>query len=186
MRVISGKFKGKSIKFLKIKNTRPLKDSVRENIFNILAHSNLISIDIEKSKVLDAYSGFGSFGIECISRGAKKVVFVEQDVNAAKILKENLDQFDAQEKTIIVNDKIENFFENQDSLNFNIFFLDPPFKDKKFLKILEQIKIKQNVKGKHIVIIHRENNSKDNLENYVNVVLTKNYGRSKITFGKFS
>ncbi len=186
MRIISGLFKGKYLNFLKNSNTRPLKDVVKESIFNILKHSNLIDVNIENSKVIDLYSGIGSFGIECISRGAKKVVFVEQDVNAAKILKENLDQFDAQEKTIIVNDKIENFFENQDSLNFNIFFLDPPFKDKKFLKILEQIKIKQNVKGKHIVIIHRENNSKDNLENYVNVVLTKNYGRSKITFGKFS
>ena len=69
--------------------TRPLKDSVKENIFNILNHSNLLNIQIEKSLILDLYSGVGSFGIECISRGAKKVTFVEKDNDAIKILKES-------------------------------------------------------------------------------------------------
>ena len=49
MRIISGKFKGKSIDFIKSTTTRPLKDSVKENIFNILLHSNLFNIEIEKS-----------------------------------------------------------------------------------------------------------------------------------------
>ena len=90
MRIISGKLKGKSINFVKNLNTRPLKDSVKENIFNIIKHSNLIDIRLEKSKILDLYSGIGSFGIECISRGAREVSFVEQDRNAAKILEDNL------------------------------------------------------------------------------------------------
>ena len=58
--------------FLKSSTTRPLKDSVKENIFNIIAHSNLININLENSNILDLYSGIGSFGLECISRGAKK------------------------------------------------------------------------------------------------------------------
>ena len=53
MRIISGKFKGKFISFLKSKTTRPLKDSVKENIFNILSHSKSINIKLEKSNVLD-------------------------------------------------------------------------------------------------------------------------------------
>ena len=56
----------------KSKKTRPLKDSVRENIFNILMHSNLIKVNLKNANILDLYSGIGSFGIECISRGAKK------------------------------------------------------------------------------------------------------------------
>ena len=55
-------FKGKKIKYLKNKITRPLKDSVKENIFNILKHSNLIKIKIDKSNVLDLYSGVGLLG----------------------------------------------------------------------------------------------------------------------------
>ena len=71
MRIISGKLKGKSIFFLKNEKTRPLKDSLKENIFNILSHSNLIDIEIKNSNILDLYSGIGSFGLECISREAR-------------------------------------------------------------------------------------------------------------------
>ena len=73
MRIISGSLKGKSIKFLKNSNTRPLKDIVKENIFNILTHSNLVNIKIKNSNVLDLYSGVGSFGVECISREPAKL-----------------------------------------------------------------------------------------------------------------
>ena len=71
MRIISGKLKGKSVAFIKTAATRPLKDSVKENIFNIIAHSNLLNINLKNSNILDLYSGIGSFGLECISRGAK-------------------------------------------------------------------------------------------------------------------
>ena len=93
MRIISGIYKGRTINYVKNLNTRPLKDSVRENIFNILIHSKFIKLKIENSNILDLYSGIGSFGLECISRGAKKVSFVEQDPNAINMLKENLNNF---------------------------------------------------------------------------------------------
>ena len=80
MRVISGFLKGKTISYIKNTTTRPLKDSVRENIFNILKHSKLINVNLEGGRVLDLYSGVGSFGIECISRGAKIVTFIEQNI----------------------------------------------------------------------------------------------------------
>ena len=110
MRIISGKFKGKSIDYLKSKITRPLKDTVKENIFNILSHSNLIrDINIQRSNVLDLYSGVGSFGLECISRGANQVTFIEEDVNAIKVLKSNLKKLSSADNAKVVNDKIENF-----------------------------------------------------------------------------
>ena len=87
MRIISGKFKGKSINFLRNTTTRPLKDSVRENIFNILNHSNFIKINFNESSVLDLYSGIGSFGIECLSRGVRSVTFVEKTILHVKSLK---------------------------------------------------------------------------------------------------
>ena len=77
MRIISGKFKGKTVLFTKTNSTRPLKDSVKESIFNIIVHSNLIKVSLEKSKILDLYSGIGSFGLESISRGADKITFFE-------------------------------------------------------------------------------------------------------------
>ena len=86
MRIISGSLKGKSINFLKNSTTRPLKDAVRENIFNVLKHSNMFQVTLEKANILDLYSGIGSFGLECISRGAEKVTFIEKDKNALSIL----------------------------------------------------------------------------------------------------
>ena len=53
MRIISGIFKGKTISYLKSSITRPLKDSVKENIFNIIAHSNILDIDLYNSNILD-------------------------------------------------------------------------------------------------------------------------------------
>ena len=108
MRIIGGKFKGKSIQYLKNKSTRPLKDSVKENIFNILNHSNEITVKIDKANVLDLYSGIGSFGLECISRGAGKVTFIEQDARALEILNYNLIKLSVVSKARIINDKIQN------------------------------------------------------------------------------
>ena len=87
MRIISGNLKGKSLNYLKNTTTRPLKDSVKESIFNKLKHSNDIKTNLENADILDVYSGIGSFGIECISRGAKKVTFVEKNSDALIILK---------------------------------------------------------------------------------------------------
>ena len=61
MRIIAGKFKGTVLYLPKNKDTRPLKDQVRESIFNLLTHSNKISFKFEKSNILDLYSGTGSF-----------------------------------------------------------------------------------------------------------------------------
>ena len=122
MRIISGSLKGKLINFLKNSTTRPLKDTVKENIFNILNHSNLINIEIKESNVLDLYSGIGSFGIECISRGAKKVTFIENNKEAINILNKNLIQHSIINKTSILKDDINNALKNLKDERFNIFF----------------------------------------------------------------
>ena len=77
MRIISGKFKNKKLDFPKNFKTRPLKDNVRENVFNIFKHSNNINFKIQNAKVIDLYAGTGSFGLECISRNASEVLFVD-------------------------------------------------------------------------------------------------------------
>ena len=122
MRIISGKLRGRSINYIKNSKTRPLKDSVKENIFNILQHSKNIKSQIYNSNVLDLYSGIGSFGIECISRGAKRVVFVEQDINASNILKQNLISLSVENKSKIFNNKIENVLTKDFKEKFDIFF----------------------------------------------------------------
>ena len=76
MRIISGVFKGKKNLEPKDKKTRPLKDLTKESIFNIIRHSNKFKINFANSYVLDLFS-VGSFGIECLSRGVKKVTLLK-------------------------------------------------------------------------------------------------------------
>ena len=90
MRIISGYLKGKKINLPKDKLTRPLKDMVKESIFNIIEHSSEINYKVADSVILDLFSGSGSFGLECISRGAKFVFFCENYQNSINILEKNI------------------------------------------------------------------------------------------------
>ncbi len=127
MRVISGKLKGRTFEYIKSNITRPLKDSVKESIFNILTHSNEFSLKIKGANVLDLYSGVGSFGIECMSRGAEKVTFFEQDSNAHKILKQNIEKLSLWNEATIIHDKVEKIKKWIKKKKFNIFFFRPTF-----------------------------------------------------------
>ena len=98
-----------------------MKDPVKENIFNILQHSNSINIDIQNSNVLDLYSGIGSFGIECISRGAKKVTFIDKDKDATKILKENLSSLSLIKKSEVFVSEIEKVISSKLEEKFKFF-----------------------------------------------------------------
>ena len=185
MRIISGKLKGRQIQFLKSKITRPLKDVVKENIFNILKHSNQIEIQINKAKILDLYSGIGSFGIECISRGAKNVTFVEKEQKIINLLKENLINLSIANQAQVFNQEIKSnnfFFKNK----YDIFFFDPPFKENNFIEVLQKLNKNKCFNNKHLVIIHREKNTHDKLNEILNILMIRQYGRSKIIFGKFN
>jgi len=189
MRIISGKFKNKKLCFPENPKTRPLKDSVRENIFNILGHSNNIGVDIKNSEVLDLYAGTGSFGLECLSREASKVVFIENDLNALTNLKKNIKNLNSQNETVLLTQDVLEFF-NLLTLEvykekFNIIFLDPPYQDEKCVEVIKIIKKKKILNKKHILIIHREVNSKQNMDEYINIIENRIYGRSQIFFGRF-
>ena len=187
MRIIGGKLKNKKINFPKNIKTRPLKDNVRENIFNILLHSNIIDINFESVNVLDLYAGSGSFGIECLSRGASNVIFVEKDLDALFNLKKNINDINLSKNSKIISKDTNRFFNDiilENNKKFNIIFLDPPYKDKSFINCLKVIKKKDLLDQKHILIIHREVKSNDNLQKYLNITENRVYGRSEIFFGR--
>ena len=110
---------------------------LRENIFNILRHSNLTHIKVENSNILDLYSGVGSFGIESISRGADHVTFLEKDISAAKALNENLIQLSITNKTELINIEVEKYLSQNLKKKFDIFFFDPPYADNSYLNNLK-------------------------------------------------
>ena len=186
MRIISGEFKGKKLSTPLDKSTRPLKDIVRESIFNVLDHSNIVSTKIYKSKVLDLFSGTGSFGIECLSRGAAEVIFFENYHNSLKILKQNIFTLKLENKSTVYNYSAYNLEESKlENRIFDIIFLDPPFKDKSVKSLIDQIKRLQVADKNSLIIIHRNKKSNDKISQYLNIIEEKNYGLSKIFFCKF-
>jgi 16S rRNA (guanine966-N2)-methyltransferase len=185
MRIISGELKGKKLSVPLDKSTRPLRDMVRESIFNILDHSNKLSTEIYNSKVLDLFSGTGSFGIECLSRGASEVIFFENYHNSLKILKQNIFNLKLENRSIVFDYSAYNLKEvNLEDRIFNIIFLDPPFKDRKIKSLIDQIKKLKVADENSLLVIHRNKKSEDNISQYLNVIVEKNYGLSKIFFCK--
>ena len=184
MRIISGNFKGKKILLPKDKLTRPLKDLTKESIFNILKHSKLLNVELENSNILDLFSGVGSFGLECLSRGARNITFLENYTEVLNILKKNIDNLNQQNQTKIIEKDI--FSENTLKLlndKFDIIFMDPPYKEKKLSFLLNAITKLELLNTDGIIIIHRHKKEDDDLPKKFNLILEKNYGISKIIFG---
>ena len=185
MRIISGELKGKKLLAPLDKSTRPLKDMVRESIFNILDHSNKLSTRIYNAKVLDLFSGTGSFGIECLSRGAAEVSFFENYNNSLKILKLNIFSLKLEDKSTIFNYSAYNLNDSKlkDKI-FDIIFLDPPFKNRDIKNLIDQIKKLKIADLNSLLIIHRNKKSDDKISQYLDIIDEKNYGLSKIFFCK--
>ncbi len=182
MRIIGGNLKGKKIILPKNKETRPLRDLVKESIFNLIQHSKKIKCSIKDSNILDLFSGSGSFGIECISRNAKKVTFVENYKEAVDILKKNISLIKSEKLTKIIEKDCFNYFESNQNFfeKFDIIFLDPPYKEKKINLIIDIIIEKKILNKNGIFIIHRP--KKDDLEisKKIKILDQRNYGISKI------
>ena len=186
MRIIAGKLKGITLHLPKNKVTRPLKDQAREGIFNLLTHSNKISFQFENSNILDLYSGTGTFGLECLSRQAGNVCFIEKEKDAIKILEKNIEKLKLKKRTnLFFNDVFYTIEKkNISESKFDLIFCDPPFKNKNIEKLIELILDKNLLQKEGIIILHRKNNAKDNLPNYFRIIDERMYGISKIIFGK--
>ena len=188
MRIISGLFKGKKILQPADKITRPLKDLTKESVFNVIEHSNKFSVNIKDSIILDLYSGVGSFGLECLSREAKHVTFIENYKSVLPILKKNLFSLKNINNYEILNQDINLKSEiilSKLRQKKDIVFLDPPFKDKNLYKILSNIYNNKILKKDGIVIIHRHKKENDNYPENFKILEKKIYGISKIIFGLF-
>jgi len=185
MRIIGGNLRGKKILLPNDKSTRPLKDIARESIFNIIEHSKNEFVNLKSAKVLDLFSGTGSFGIECLSRGAKKVIFFENYINSIKVLKKNINLLKLNKYSKIIEKDSYNISKSQFNLKkFDLIFLDPPFKDNKINQLIKIIKKMKITSKNTLIIIHRNKKIYEDISEDLIISKEKNYGLSKIIFGK--
>ena len=183
MRIISGSFKGKKILEPKDKQTRPLKDLTKESIFNIITHSNKFKIDLNNSTILDLFSGVGSFGLECLSRGVKEVLFIENYMGVLPILEKNLSNLKTVNNYKIIKKNIykDDIFKNFEN-KFDIIFLDPPYKDKNINIVFEKITDLKILKKNSIIILHRHKKDAVIFPENFEIIEEKKYGISNIIF----
>tara|TARA_B100001758_G_C17925877_1_gene360902 strand:- start:136 stop:549 length:414 start_codon:yes stop_codon:yes gene_type:complete len=136
--------------------------------------------------VLDLFSGIGSFGLECISRGSKFVFFLENYPPVLKILKSNISNLKYENRSKVID--IDVFKINNDTLKedqkFEIVFCDPPYKEKKIDLLLENIIEMGVLKKDGVIILHRKKGDLDIYPKKFNIIDTKNYGLSTIIFGR--
>ena len=185
MRIITGNFKGRKLLTPNDIKTRPLKDLTKESIFNILKHSNKFKVEIKNSVILDLFAGVGSFGIECLSNEAKYVTFVENYNGVLPILKKNLSNLKLDKKYEVIEQNIFTGLKLT-KINYDIIFLDPPYKDKNISELIDKI-FKINLLNKNgIIITHRSKNIKEKYSKNFHILEEKTYGISKISFGNLN
>ena len=185
MRIIGGIRKGKKINIPNDNNTRPLRDLVKESIFNLIEHSNKFNISISNSNILDLFSGTGSFGLECFSRGAKFITFIENYSEALEILKKNIIILEAAKSSKIIENNCFDYFSLQKNIvdKFDIIFLDPPYKESKINYLIDKIKDNRLIRDDGIIIIHRHKKDDVKISSKLNILDTRSYGISKIIIG---
>lgn len=183
MRVISGKRKGKKLCGPKSNNIRPTEDRIKESMFNI------ISPIIEKATVLDLFAGTGSIGIEFLSRGAEKAIFVDNSIGSIQLINKNLNLtgFEA-DATVIKMDGLKalNIFSDK-GLKFDYIFMDPPYDNiELYNKALEKIS-SLNILKNNGILIAEHNVSLLLREKYGDLMITdiRKYGNKLMTYFKY-
>ena len=171
MRVITGTARGRRLKTPEGMDIRPTTDNVKESIFNI------IQFDIEGRRVLDLFAGTGQLGIECLSRGASEVVFIDSSRDAVRIVKENL-------KTCGFNAPVL----QMDAVNylkacgkFDLIIIDPPYDSGIYDSVLETINLVDILSDGGIIICEsRREKSLPEMSAPYRKAREYNYGKVKL------
>ena len=179
MRVIAGFHRSRLLVEVKGKNTREIKDRVKEAIFNSIGpyFSNEI--------ILDLFAGSGSMGIEGISRGADKVVFIDNNYQAIKTIKHNIASLKIEDESKVINTSyLDYLYKTEDK--FDYIFLDPPYDMEEINKIISIISERKILKdyGVIVCLYEKSNSIKEEISGIIEYK-QKTIGITKISFMKW-
>ncbi|MDC2864826.1 16S rRNA (guanine(966)-N(2))-methyltransferase RsmD [Bacillus sp. BP-3] len=132
MRVVSGKCKGHPLKAVPGNTTRPTTDKVKESIFNIIGPY------FDGGLALDLFGGSGGLGIEALSRGIDKAIFVDRDGKAIKVIYQNLESCKLEAQAEVYRNDAERAVKAlmKREISFDLVLLDPPYKDQKIISLI--------------------------------------------------
>lgn len=171
MQIITGKYRARKLVSVVGDTTRPTLARVKESVFN------LINGEIENKVVLDLFAGSGAFGAECISRGAKKVYFVDREPNAISAIKTNTQKMteDFEIKRSDYKAALEDFKSRK--IKFDVVYLDPPYKSDFAMQSLNLLEKYELLNGNAIIVVeHESQNDLQNLSNCYIMSKSRKYG----------
>lgn len=174
MQIITGKYRARKLIGVDAESTRPTLARVKESIFN------LIQFDIEGRVILDLFAGSGAFGAECISRGAKKVYFVDKEIKAIRTIQTNTKNMI--EDFVIINDEYISAlsdFENK-GIKFDLVYLDPPYRSDYVAKSMNILNDKKLLNKNAIIVV--EHDGKNDLQNISDCYIIKKSKKYGIAF----
>jgi 16S rRNA (guanine966-N2)-methyltransferase len=172
MRVIAGEFRSRKLKALPGLDTRPTPDRLRETLFNILAPR------IADSVFLDAYAGTGAVGIEALSRGARRAIFVDRARGAAETIRENLRTLGIESRAEVFTGKAPTILER---LTADIVFLDPPYeRELEYTEALQVLGAKES--GGLVIAQHHSKLALDDEYGRLRKVRTVKQGDNVLSF----
>ena len=151
MRIISGEFKGRFINVPKSDLIRPTTDRVRETLFNLLSNK----FDFTDLLAADIYSGSGSLGLECISRGAAGVHFVEKNYVIYKNLEENIASLQVDDKCKIYKMPAIRFSSMKNHDQYDLILADPPFFKDDIYQAVRNLQLNNFLKKDGSIVIER-------------------------------
>jgi 16S rRNA (guanine(966)-N(2))-methyltransferase RsmD len=179
MRIISGTSKGRKLVTPRSPSLRPTSDRVKESIFNILR------VEMEGKVVLDLFAGTGNLGIEALSRGAKKAIFVEKGRQAIRLIQRNLTQLGLEERSEIVPKDTNRAIGilKQRGESFDLILMDPPYEKGLIQKTLMKLNFYPIYHKDSILVI--EHNRREPLPDTVagwNLIRQRRIGDTIISF----
>lgn len=172
MRIDSGKFKGRRLLENKYRHVRPTTDKVRQALFTKL------QFFLPNKNVLDLFCGTGAMGIEALSRGAEKVVFVDKDARSVAMAKSNLKNMGIDEKVFKCDAQI--YLEKCEE-KFDLIILDPPYKSGLYEKVLPKIYDKKVLSEDGIIVCEHASEDEIDIGNF-QLLDEKKYGNITLTY----
>ncbi len=181
MRIISGSARGTRLATLPGESTRPTLDRVKEPLFSI------IQSKILDACVLDLFAGSGALGLETLSRGAKIAILCDNNIEAVKIINQNVEKTKMKDKTVVIKNSYLKCLETLKNKNmkFDLIFLDPPYKTNFAIDALERILTLDLISEDGIIIIETDDEEREikNIEPIdINIYDIRKYGRVKLMF----
>ena len=174
IRIIAGEYRGRKLKVLKGMDIRPSSDQLREGLFNML--SSLA--DFGKMIFLDLYAGTGALGLEALSRGAKKVIFIEASRKNMSVLKQNIESISPGQNCFeLTQDSSAQWLSGfVDPGHPCVVFLDPPFSGNEYELILNKLNVLPSIRAGSLIVVESNQTRKILFPDDLLLVKHRRYG----------